>query len=52
VIKKIAGWAAFVFLVWFVVKNPAGAAHTARAIGAGLSHAAGGLGDFFIRLAT
>ena len=48
---KILTWVVVVFVVFFIVKNPSGAAATARGIGAGLADVATGVGDFFTRLA-
>ena len=39
--KKIAGWAVVIFLVWFLVSNPTGAAHALT----GLLHTAKGVGN-------
>jgi hypothetical protein len=46
-VKKVLGWAAIAFLVFYVVRNPTGAAATARSIGAGLGSVAVSIGDFF-----
>jgi hypothetical protein len=44
--KTIAGWAAIAFLVWFVIEQPAAAAHIVHNIGAFLSSAAHGFSTF------
>lgn len=48
--QKILGWALLAFLVFFVITNPVGAAHTAKHLGAGLAIAAAGLGSFVTAL--
>jgi hypothetical protein len=48
--KKLLGWIAVAFGVFFVLKNPAGAAATANHIGAGLGAAATSVAAFFTAL--
>jgi len=47
---KFWTWVAIVFAVFFIVKNPSGAAATAGHIGAGLASAATSAGEFFTAL--
>lgn len=42
--RKVFGWAAIAFLVWFVAANPAAAADLARSLAAGAEHVASGFG--------
>jgi hypothetical protein len=44
---KIWMWIAIAFVVFFVVRNPHGAAATAGNIGAGLARVGAAFGDFF-----
>jgi hypothetical protein len=48
--KKFLGYVAAAFVVFFILKNPSGAAGTFSHIGAGLASAAGSVGDFFTAL--
>ena len=48
--KTVAGWAAVAFVVWWVIEQPAGAAHLVHNIGTYLSTAASGLSDFAARI--
>ena len=45
-VKTIAGWAALAFIVWWVVEQPADAAHLVHNIGTFLSTMAAGLSHF------
>ena len=45
-IKTIAGWAVVAFIVWWVIEQPANAAHIVHNIGTFLSTAAAGLSHF------
>ena len=47
---KLLSLIGIVFLVYFVVRNPAGAAHTAASIGGGLANVGSAFGDFFTSL--
>ena len=49
-LKTILGWLAVAFLLFFVIKNPTGAAHIVNDIGNFLSSVAHGLTDFFTSL--
>ena len=49
-IKTILGWVAVAFVVWWVIEQPAAAAHLVHNIGAFLSTAAHGLSNFFASL--
>ena len=44
--KKLLGWLLLAFVVFFVLRNPSGAAATARHIGAALAAAGTHLGEF------
>jgi len=46
-LKTVLGWAAVAFLVWFVIEQPAAAAHIVHNIGTFLTSAAHGLSSFF-----
>ena len=46
-LKTIAGWAALAFIVWWILVEPAAAAHVVHNIGAFLTSAAHGLSSFF-----
>ena len=43
---SIAKWAAIAFVAWWVLKQPANAAHLVHNIGTFLSNAASGLSNF------
>jgi hypothetical protein len=45
-LKTIAGWAAVAFIVWWILVEPAAAAHVVHNIGAFLSSAAHGISTF------
>ena len=49
-LKTILGWLTVAFLLFFVIKNPTGAAHIVNDIGNFLTAAAHGLADFFTSL--
>ena len=44
--KTLAGYAAIAFVVWWIIEQPASAAHIVHNIGTFLSTAAGGLSHF------
>ncbi|HZI75808.1 MAG TPA: hypothetical protein VFD73_17650, partial [Gemmatimonadales bacterium] len=44
--KTLMGWVAIAFVVWWVIEEPASAAHLVHNIGAFLSTAAHGLSSF------
>ncbi len=46
-IKTILGWLALAFVIWWVIEQPAAAAHVVHNIGAFLTSAAHGLSNFF-----
>jgi hypothetical protein len=48
--NKIVGAAAVLFVLFFIAKNPSGAAATAGAIGDGLASLADGVGAFLADL--
>jgi len=45
--KTVLGWVALAFVVWWVIEQPAAAAHLVHNIGTFLSNAAIGLSHFF-----
>jgi hypothetical protein len=45
--KTVLGWLAIAFIVWWVIEQPAAAAHVVHNIGAFLTSAAHGLSSFF-----
>ncbi len=49
-LKTILGWLAVAFLLFFVIKDPTGAAHIVNDIGNFLSSVAHGLTAFFTSL--
>ncbi len=44
--KTLMGWVAIAFVVWWVIEEPASAAHLVHNIGAFLSTAAHGISNF------
>jgi hypothetical protein len=50
VLKKILPWVVVAFVLFFIVRNPHGAATTGHRIGAGIASAAGAVADFFTSL--
>jgi len=46
-LKTILGWLAVAFVVWWILVEPAAAAHVVHNIGAFLTSAARGLSTFF-----
>jgi hypothetical protein len=44
--KAIAGWAVLAFVIWWILVEPAAAAHVVHNIGAFLSSAAHGISTF------
>ncbi len=46
-IKTVLGWLALAFVVWWVIEQPAAAAHVVHNIGTFLTSAAHGLSNFF-----
>lgn len=49
-LKTILGYAAVAFILFFVIKNPTGAAHVVTNIGNLLASAARGISTFFTSL--
>ncbi len=49
-LKTVLGWLAVAFIVWWIIEDPAGAAHVVRNIGTFLTAAAHGISDFFANL--
>jgi hypothetical protein len=49
-LKTILGWLAVAFVLWWIIEDPAGAAHVVRNIGDFLASAARGISDFFASL--
>jgi hypothetical protein len=48
--KKALGWVVVLFLVFFVVSNPGGAANLTKQLGTLVVAVGKGFGDFFTRL--
>jgi hypothetical protein len=48
--KKILGWAVLAFVAFYVLRNPTGAAATARHIGTGLAGVGTAAGQFLSAL--
>jgi len=46
-IKTVLGWLALAFVVWWIIEEPAAAAHFVHNIGVFLTSAAHGLSNFF-----
>ncbi len=46
-IKTVLGWLALAFVVWWIIEEPAAAAHVVHNIGVFLTSAAHGLSNFF-----
>ena len=49
-LKTVLGWVALAFVIWWVIEQPAAAAHLVHNIGVFLSNAAHGLASFFASL--
>lgn len=49
-VKKILGWGVVLFLAWFLITNPTGAAGVVTNILNGLKHAGNSLSTFFLSL--
>jgi hypothetical protein len=49
-LKTVIGWVALAFVVWWIMVEPAAAAHVVHNIGAFLSSAAHGLSTFVASL--
>jgi len=45
--KKIAGWAVIIFLAWYLISNPTGAAHAMTSLLNGLKGVGNSLATFF-----
>ena len=45
--KTVLGWLAVAFVVWWIIEEPAAAAHVVHNIGTFLTSAAHGLSSFF-----
>jgi hypothetical protein len=52
VVKKIVGWVIVILLIFYVVRNPTGAAAAVKSVGAWIAELAAGIGDFFTRLVS
>lgn len=50
--RKILGYVAVVFVVWFIVTNPTGAAGTVHTILGGLQSIGGGFADFVAQVSS
>jgi hypothetical protein len=49
-LKSILGWLAVAFVIWWIVEDPAGAAHVVHDLGTFLTTAAHGISNFFSSL--
>ena len=49
-LKTVLGWLAVAFVLWWIIEDPAGAAHVVHNIGAFLTSIAHGLSTFFASL--
>jgi len=49
-LKTVLGWLAVAFVIWWIIEDPAGAAHVVHNIGAFLTSIAHGLSTFFASL--
>ncbi len=49
-LKTILGWLALAFVIWWIIEEPASAAHVVNNIGAFLTSAAHGISSFFASL--
>jgi hypothetical protein len=49
-LKTVLGSLCVVFIVWWVIEQPAGAAHIVHNIGTFMSSAASGLSGFFAKI--
>jgi hypothetical protein len=49
-LKTVLGWVALAFVIWWVIEQPAAAAHLVHNTGVFLSNAARGLANFFASL--
>jgi hypothetical protein len=46
-LKSVLGWLAIAFVVWWIIEQPAGAAHVVHNIATFLTSMAHGLSNFF-----
>jgi hypothetical protein len=46
-LKSILGWLALAFVIWWIIEQPAAAAHVVHNIGVFLTSAAHGISSFF-----
>jgi hypothetical protein len=49
-VKKVAGWAVVVFLAWFLITNPTGAAHATHNLLDALKGVGNSVATFFTSL--
>jgi len=49
-IKTVIGWLVLAFILWWIIAEPASAAHVVHNIGAFLTNAAHGFATFFASL--
>ena len=49
-LRTVLGWLAVAFLVWWIIEEPAAAAHVVHNIGTFLTSAAHGISSFFASL--
>jgi len=45
-LRTVIGWLAVLFIIWWIVTNPSGAANAAHAVGHLFTQAANGLSSF------
>jgi hypothetical protein len=50
VLKKILPWAVLVLVLFYIVRNPNGAANAGHRLGSGIASAAGAVAQFFTSL--
>jgi len=51
-LKKVLPWAVLAIVLFYVIRNPTGAAGSLRSIGSGLASAADAIGRFVTSVAT
>ena len=51
-VRRFAPWIAGAFVVWYLLTNPTGAAHTVRGVASGLASAGESLATFVNALGT
>jgi len=51
-LKKILPWAVLALVLFYVIRNPSGAAASVRSLGSGIASGADAIGRFFNSLVT